>query len=601
MPLRLKGYLGVFIVCCVYWILDSIWSFLSFEYNLKNLIVREPSSYVDTLLLRVPPYQIVSRLMVIALLTILGIIILEFFRKRQIAEKDRKQAHDTFLTILNSIDATIYVADMQNHDILFMNQYVIDHYGLGDAGKKCYEIFCHNRQICGNCTNDQLLDESGNPNGVVVSEKKNPITNAWYLNYDRAIKWIDGRIVHLQIATDITRLKELQEKQLEAESHLRQAQKMESIGTLAGGVAHDFNNILYMIMGNAELAMEDIHGSSPAHENLRDITGACKRAAGIIKQLLNFSRKADPERKSVNVIPVIKDALRLMRSTIPASIDIRATYAADELNILADPIQIDQLLINLLTNASQAMEETGGILSISVENEHNHQETPEPFHEKASGEYARITIRDTGQGIDPDDLDRIFDPYFTTKALDKGSGMGLAVVHGIVNNHGGTIAVDSQPGDGTCFTIRFPVIAEKPEVFTESADEIQGGDEKILFVDDEESITNMIRRLLNRLGYQVETKNNPVEAIELFRQQPDAYNLLITDMTMPQMTGLKLSEKLRTIRPDLPVIIFTGYNSLIDETRASAHGINAFVMKPLDTRKMAITVRHVLDGTNGSR
>jgi len=387
-------------------------------------------------------------------------------------------------------------------------------------------------------------------------------------------------------------------KLLEAE--LVQARKMESVGTMASGIAHDFNNILFMITGNAELAMEDISEWNPVYNNLKEIKSAGLRAAGIVNQLLNFSRKTDQEFKPIRAVTVIKDVIEFLRSTIPTTIEFRKQLPDIETTILGDPTQINQMMINLCINASQAMEATGGILDIAVENITLDETTVERHSDLAPGDYLKITIIDTGPGIEPQTMGRIFDPYFTTKGVGKGSGMGLAVVHGIVKNHNGTITVDSQPGEGATFTILFPVIYEKPEMNVPVSDKIpRGNGEKILYIDDEVSIAKMVEQMLERQGYSVEAQTSPATALELFLSQPDAFDLVITDMTMPQMTGVQLSEKLKEVRPDIPVIICSGHSALIDEEKAKTIGIDGYVMKPLVMRDIAKSIRNVLDRIEG--
>jgi CheY-like chemotaxis protein len=251
--------------------------------------------------------------------------------------------------------------------------------------------------------------------------------------------------------------------------------------------------------------------------------------------------------------------------------------------------------MNLCTNASQVMEETGGILEITVEEVTLEEDSVLNFHDLATGEYLNVTINDTGPGIDHEIIDRIFDPYFTTKEFGKGSGMGLAVVHGIVKNHNGAITVDSQLGKGCSFTILFPVVAEKPVMGFKTPEEIPHGNETILFVDDEESIVGMTEKKLERLGYEVEAKTNPIQALELFQSNPDRFDLIITDMTMPQMSGVKLSEKIKELRSDIPVIICTGHSPFIDEEKAKLISITGFVKKPVVTRDIARIIRKVLD------
>ncbi len=394
--------------------------------------------------------------------------------------------------------------------------------------------------------------------------------------------------VYLHFAIDVTERKTLEEQ-------LQQASKMESIGIMAGGIAHDFNNLLYMITGNADLALEDIPEWNPTHANIKAIKTAGLRAAGIVKQLLNFSRRTGQKLSPIGAVTIIKDALKFLRATIPATVTIREHLPDTDTTVMADPIQINQILMNLCTNASQVMAEAGGILEITVEPETLTEDLVDKYPDLTAGEHLKITVGDTGPGIESEIIGRIFDPYFTTKEMGKGSGMGLAVVHGIVKNHNGAITVDSEPGKGATFTILFPVTTEKPEVEARRPDEVPFGNETILFVDDEEAITHMTGQILVRLGYKVETETSPAAALELFQSKSDYFDLIITDMTMPEMTGVKLSERLKGISPDIPVIICTGHSSLIDEENAKEMGIDGYVMKPIVKSDIAIAIRHVLD------
>ncbi len=388
--------------------------------------------------------------------------------------------------------------------------------------------------------------------------------------------------------------KKEQEERKKLEKQLVQAHKMESIGTLAGGIAHDFNNLLYIILGNIELALEEIPKLNQVYTNLEEVKSASIRASGIVKQLLNFSRKSDHELQPIGAITVIKDTLNFLRSTIPSTIEIRKHLPDEEITILGDSVQINQVFMNIITNAFQAMEDEIGILEIKVEKlslmENNFMKPS-----LQPGEYLKISIRDTGSGIAPKDIDRIFDPYFTTKSIGQGSGMGLAVVHGIIKNHNGYIAVKNRPAGGAVFTLFFPVILEKP-VFksNELPSNLPLGAEKILLVDDEKPVIDMTKKVLEKLGYKVNAILNPEEAIELFMAHPNSFDLVITDMTMPQMTGAKLSEKLMAIRSDIPIIICTGHSSLIDENMAKEIGISAYLMKPASMSKLAKTIRAVL-------
>jgi PAS domain S-box-containing protein len=402
--------------------------------------------------------------------------------------------------------------------------------------------------------------------------------------YDRQSQFIGYR------GTD----RDITEK-VKLEEGLRQAQKMESIGTLAGGIAHDFNNILGIMIGNAELALDDVPEWNPIYCYLEEIKTAGLRAADIVKQLLSFSLKSDLKLKPISIMPIIDNTLNFLSSSIPATIKIHRNISATEAIILGDPTQINQTIMNLCINARQSMEETGGILEVSA---HKVMINDQPGNGPSGlrkGEYVKVTVSDTGPGIDPKIINNIFDPYFTTKDFGQGAGMGLAVVHGIVKNHGGVITVDSELGKATVFSIYFPVL----EGIARKQDKISGaldrGDETILFVDDDRSIVEMMAQTLARLGYQAEAKMTPLEAVEIFQSKSDQIDLVITDMTMPQMTGVQLFEKLKKIRPDIPVIVCTGHSDLIDQEKAKKLGIAALIMKPITKQEIAKTIRAVLD------
>jgi len=595
--MRLKGYIGLSLVCLFYWVLDSIWSYLSFEVNLRNLIYSQPASYLDTFLLRVPPHQIISRLMVVVLFAILGSLILEFMIKKQAAEKNRREAHDTLLTILNSIDATIYVADIKSHEILFMNKYMIDVFGGDFRGRICHETFRNSKKVCDHCTNDRLLDESGRPKGVVVWEGRNPVTEAWYVNYDRAIKWVDGRLVRIQIATDITRIKELQEKQLQSEAQLRQAHKMEAVGTLAGGVAHDFNNILAAIIGFAELALLDLPAGLPARSNLDQILRSALRGRDLVKQILSFSRRSEQERIPIHLEPVVRETLKMLRATVPTTIEITQEFGPDLAVVEADPTQMHQLILNLAGNAVDAMKESGGTLAVRVENITVDRSLAAKHLDLKEGRYLKITVEDSGTGIPPEILARIFDPFFTTKGVGSGTGMGLSVVHGIVQSHGGVITVESSPGQGAAFHLYLPAAeSQAGAVRPEPEGRLVRGHERVLFVDDEQMLVEFAGQMLTTLGYQTTIKTSSLEALEAFKVDPDSFDLVITDMTMPQMTGADLAKEILSIRPEVPIILCTGYSDQIDEAKAGRIGIRRLIIKPLSVSDTSLAIREVLDG-----
>lgn len=508
--------------------------------------------------------------------------ILNDVTERKRAVDALQDSEEKYRTMMESMKDAAYICSPELR-IEYMNPIMIDRVGRDATGESCCKAIYDQDVRCSWCVFDQI-----EKNKHVEYEFRDPKSNNYYMVSNSPISPSDGTISQLTIFHDITQIKMIEE-------NLRQAEKMESIGTLAGGIAHDFNNLLYMIVGNTELALEDIPKWNPAYANLEEIKSASLRAAGIVKQLLNFSRKTDQKMIPIKAVTVIKDSLKLLRSTIPSTVEIYHHLPDDDIVILADSTQINQAMMNLCINASQAMEETGGSLNITVEMTTSETEKTKGFEGLPPGKYLKITLTDTGPGINPEIISRIFDPYFTTKAMGKGSGMGLSIVHGIVENHGGAISVDSNLGKGTTFRLLFPVVDEKSVNETEAADEFPLGTETILFVDDEQAITDMTQEVLEKIGYSVETSLNPLKALDLFQSKPDTFDLVITDMTMPQMTGAKLAQKLKEIRSDIPVIICTGYSSLIDEEKAKRLGIDGFLMKPVFMATIAKEIRKVLD------
>lgn len=395
--------------------------------------------------------------------------------------------------------------------------------------------------------------------------------------------------------TDITNLNQAKEEKIHLEKQLKHAQKMESIGTLTNGIAHDFNNIMGIILGNTELALNDIPEGDPAYSNLEEIRTASLRASNIVGQLLSFSRKTDQNLHPIEIARVVQDVLKLMRSTIPTTIEIHQDIQLTDETILADPTQINQIMMNLCINASHAMEETGGTLGVVLEEMILDDNSGKNHPDLKRGRYVRIMVTDTGPGIDPEIIDRIFDPYFTTKGVGKGSGMGLAVVLGIVKNHGGAITVESSLGRSTRFSVLLPLAQGKAAQEAETIQEIPRGSETLLVVDDEISIVTVMQKMFQHLGYKVETATTPQDALDRFQSNPHYFDLVITDMTMPQMTGVKLSEKLMDIRPDIPIIICTGHSALVDEKKAKELKLAAYLMKPIHLLETARIIRNVLD------
>jgi PAS domain S-box-containing protein len=398
-----------------------------------------------------------------------------------------------------------------------------------------------------------------------------------------------GKIINYSIIErDVTRETIL-------EQHLRQQQKMEALGTLAGGIAHDFNNILMPIMINTELSLYDTPGTSPINQYLHTVLEAAQRGQELVNQIITFSRQKEQERKPIKLTPVIKEALRFLRATVSQNIELRENIDAESGMMLGDPTQIHQVVMNLCSNAAYAMREKGGMLEVSLTAVEVDAHMLAKHLDLKPGPYLKLTVSDTGHGMSQDIMKRIFDPFFTTKKTGEGTGMGLAVVHGIVKRHEGTIITYSEVGKGTTFNIFFPRIEGDLESEAMDLGAIPMGTERILFVDDEEVQVRSGQRLLERLGYHVVATTDGRDALEVFRSKPDAFDLVITDQSMPRLTGIRLAEKMMRIRPDIPVILCTGFSEGVDGKKARATGIREFMMKPFSVRQLAETIRRVLD------
>jgi signal transduction histidine kinase/CheY-like chemotaxis protein/streptogramin lyase len=380
-----------------------------------------------------------------------------------------------------------------------------------------------------------------------------------------------------------------------AQQQLIQAQKMEAIGTLAGGIAHDFNNILGAIVGYTELALDDLPEGTRVQKNVQYVLTGAERAAALVKQILAFSRQAVQERKPVILRAIVEDALKLLRSSLPSTIEIRRDIRAETNTILGDPTQIHQVMMNLGTNAAHAMKEKGGTLEVNLDKVVLDEETAAREHNIKPGPYLRLTVSDTGYGIPKAVMKRIFEPYFTTKKTGEGTGMGLAVVHGIVKSHGGDISVYSEPGKGTTFHVFLPEIETQVKTESPLKEKPPGGSERILLVDDEASLAEIGTQILERLGYEVEGISNPIDALETFREKPNQYHLVISDLTMPHMTGIQLAREIKKINPDIPVILCSGHSAPLTGEQIKTLGISDFIMKPIVKSELAQVVRRVLD------
>ena len=405
---------------------------------------------------------------------------------------------------------------------------------------------------------------------------------------------IGGGLFVMGSTRDISERREAEAERRKLESRLLQSQKMEAVGVLAGGIAHDFNNILTAIIGYVELAKMKLDRDNPAYNSLEQVLKAGMRASDLVKQILTFSRQTIQDKTPVKVQLVIKEALKLLRASIPTSIEIKQNIDSDCGSVLANPTQIHQILMNLCTNAYHAMRTSGGVLGVSLEPLEITGNDVNKLLDLSPGRYVRLTVSDTGHGMDKDVLERIFEPYFTTKSLGEGTGMGLSVVHGIVKSYQGHISVYSEPGIGTIFNVYLPMIDDAPACVTADRKALERGSERLLIVDDEEQIVVMEKEMFTQIGYAVTACLTPEQALETFRKSPDAFDLVITDMTMPKMTGDKLALELLRTRPDIPIILCTGFSERINEEAAKAIGIREYVMKPIVLTEFSETIRKVL-------
>ena len=508
---------------------------------------------------------------------------------RKEVEKALQESEERFRELAELLPETIYEMDI-NGNLTFVNRSAFDHFRYDqkdyDQGLNAFEMIAPEDRNKAMENIRKILGGEDVPLKEYTALRKDGSTFP-ALFHSTAI-FRDQKQVGLRgFIIDITEKKRL-------ESQVQQSQKMEAMGTLAGGIAHDFNNILSSVIGYTELALLDSSKGTQQNNNLKSVLIAGNRAKDLVKQILTFSRQADQEQKPVQLKLVVKEALKLLRASIPSTIEIEQIVESDSL-VLGDPTQIHQVFMNLCTNATHAMRDKGGVLSVSLADENLDSESISNHPVLKLGAYINLTVADTGHGITPDDLKKIFDPFFTTKEKGEGTGMGLSVVHGIVQSHGGAIYVHSEPGKGSTFKVFLPVIERflKAEDIVESP--LHTGTERILFIDDEPAIVDMGKQILESLGYDVVTRTSSIEALELFRAQKSSYDLVITDMTMPHMTGIDLAKELLSIRSDIPIILCTGFSEQIDENKAKEIGLRAFVMKPILRREIANTIRKVLD------
>ncbi len=494
-----------------------------------------------------------------------------------------------------TFDALSDIATIQDRNmrIVRANKAACDAFQTGPeglVGKYCYEIFRGTHQPCQNCPESLTLQSGEIHSSLITHENLGKVfyvTSSPVLNENGQLT----RLIH--IARDIT-----EQKKMEAE--LFQAHKMEAIGTLAGGIAHDFNNILAAILGYTELAKDDIPASHQARDCLDQVLKAGHRARELVKQILTFSRKGQESQLPVQPYIIIKEGIKLMRASLPSSIEIHEKIDTESGIVIADPTGIHQILVNLCTNAFHAMADEKGVLTVKLTKVELRKEDTAFEPGISAGAFIELVVSDTGCGMDQKTMARIFEPYFTTKEIGKGSGMGLALVHGIVQGCGGFIRVESKLGEGSAFHVYLPSADMKTETAMEKPkeDPLPGGKERILVVDDEEVIVGMYEAALKQLGYSVSAYDDSKMAIEAFLSSPNDFDIVITDQTMPNIVGSELARQMLNSRPDIPIILCTGYSAMISEEKAEEIGIKRFLMKPVSRKDLAITVREELDRIN---
>jgi signal transduction histidine kinase len=456
-------------------------------------------------------------------------------------------------------------------------------------GHHCHEIFCAKNGQCKGCAFTRSLEtgqietttqrveiHGGQTDEIIFDITASPVSN-------EAGK-ITGIIIIAQNVTE----KYILEKQL------RHTQKMEAIGTLAGGVAHDFNNVLTPIMGYTEIIRlkleQDGYEGDRVYSYLAEILKASKRAKSLVEQVLTFSRSIEKKAVHQFLHPIIKEVMKLMRMTLPSTLTIIEEVDENCGRVLIDPVQIHQVLINLCTNASHALNGKHGTLVVRLA----------ALPPSGDGEkWVELSVADSGSGIDPEDLERIFEPYFSTKEKTRGTGMGLAMVHGIINAQGGHIDVESEVGKGTVFKIRLPMVTYEPSPVMADLGELKGGQGRVILVDDEAQVVQVTGEILKNLGYGVVGKTSPEEALELFSSSPDDFDLVLTDLTMPGLTGLELSRRIKCIRTDIPIVLFTGYSDLVSKEEAKEAGIDEYCMKPISMRDLSTVLAKFLSKGGG--
>ncbi len=519
------------------------------------------------------------------------ILIARDITKAITAQKALKKSEERFRNLTEMLPVAVYEMDL-NGKITFANKYAFDCFGYNKEdfykGISGLDLICENDRAMALVNIEKLKNNTYCDSNEYYGQKKNGTTfptifNSAMVIHDNKPLGIRGVII------DISEKKNLEQK-------LLQSQKMEAIGTLAGGIAHDFNNILSAIMGYSELAELKLSENPTVARHLAEILSASERAKELVQQILTFSRKTEQQKQPLQISQIVTEALKLLRSSIPSTINIEQNISSNSFT-LADPTQIQQIVMNLCTNAYHAMRETGGTLTVSLTETELISEKTCLAKQMLPGSYSNLVISDTGIGMSNEIKAKIFDPYFTTKGVGEGTGLGLAVVHGVVESHAGRIEVESKPGKGTTFHIFLPVYKGKADISHPQKLDIplQGNGETIMLVDDEYAILDITREFLETHNYKVECFTDGVQALKSFNLDQTHFDLILTDMTMPLMTGIQLAQKVLDVKPELPIILNTGHNELINREKSLSIGIKEHLEKPIHTDSLLRTVRKVLD------
>ena len=513
--------------------------------------------------------------------------------ERKLAEQALAAEQALLRTLIDALPDVVFTKDTAGR-FMICNAAEIKHLGFARqeelAGKTVFDLYPRELAELYNA------DDMRAVRGESILNREEPSLDAdgtrrWYLTIKVPLRNPAGEIIGLVgMSRDITDRKN-------AEALLRRTQKMEALGTLSGGIAHDFNNILLAINGNARLAIADLPAEHPAQESLAEIVKAGARAADLVRRILAFSRPQESRRDTMQLQPVIEEALKLLRSTLPAMIEIRCTFAKNVPAVSADASQIHQIMMNLATNAAHAIGDQIGLIEIGLEAVDVSEQLLHASIDLHEGRYARLAVSDSGCGMDPATLERIFDPFFTTKPAGEGTGLGLSVVHGIMRGHGGAVTVYSQPGKGTTFHLYFPAAEAQARVEQGRQDAVtRVRAERVLYVDDEHALVQLARRALERLGYQVTGYHDPAEALQDFKARPDAFDVVVTDLSMPGMSGFELARAVLATRPDIPLLMTSGYVRAQDEETARKIGVRAVILKPSTADDLGKVLDRVLQG-----